>query len=291
MVFCVLREEDGMDVRSIVVRHAEGIPMWAIKKAFQSKDVRLNGQRVAPETRVTTGDEIRAYFPQKALLSDGHALTAIYEDEHVLIVEKPQGLACINDLAPLSGDTCFTRVLKSLQVSNPKARAWLCHRLDIQTGGLLLFAKDEVAYDCAMQAFKNRTIEKRYECIVKGCPTVHEALLCAYLRKDALCSRVNITDYARPGAKPIQTAYRLLDAGTCARLEVTLITGRTHQIRAHLAHIGHPILGDDKYGDRTLNRTLGVTRQMLWSTSMTFHIQCGSLKYLDGRCFCSKPPF
>ena len=112
----------------------------------------------------------------------------------------------------------------------------------------------------------------------------------AYLRKDAQISRVSVTDYPARGAMEIVTGYRVVKPGEHALLEVELITGRTHQIRAHLAHIGHPILGDDKYGDRLLNRQLGVKRQQLWATRLVFRVE-GVLSYLNGRSFAVKCPF
>ena len=112
----------------------------------------------------------------------------------------------------------------------------------------------------------------------------------AYLRKDAQLSRVVVTDYPAKGALEIVTGYRVLEASNYARLEVELMTGRTHQIRAHLAHIGHPILGDDKYGDRALNRKLGLKKQQLWSTKLVFHTS-GALAYLEGKSISIKCPF
>lgn len=112
----------------------------------------------------------------------------------------------------------------------------------------------------------------------------------AYLRKDAQLSRVAVTDYPVRGAQEIVTGYRVTEGGAYARLEVELITGRTHQIRAHLAHIGHPILGDDKYGDRLLNRQLGLRRQQLWATRLVMHAG-ETLAYLDGRSFSVDCPF
>lgn len=111
----------------------------------------------------------------------------------------------------------------------------------------------------------------------------------AYLRKDAQISRVSVTDYPARGAMEITTAYHVVRQAEHATLEVELITGRTHQIRAHLAHIGHPILGDDKYGDRMLNRALGLRRQQLWATRLIVQAE-GELSYLNGRTFSIPSP-
>ena len=185
----------------------------------------------------------------------------------------------------------LTRVMAEKQRQGEKTdRIRLCHRLDVQTGGLILLTKDDAAYEAARETFEQRTMEKFYTCRPKGCPAKREAVMHAYLRKDAQLSRVAVTDYPARGALEIITGYRVLEPGEYARLEVELMTGRTHQIRAHLAHIGHPILGDDKYGDRALNRRLGLRRQQLWATRLVFHAG-GALAYLDGKAFSVDCPF
>ena len=294
MIHKVLPEEEGMPLSAVVLRHAEGIPLWAVKAAFKSRDVRLNGRKLNDgETRVAIGDEIRAFFPQQAVRkkSEVPALPIAYEDDDILVIVKPQGLPCENDSDAASGDTAATRVAAMLASREKKETARLCHRLDVYTGGLLLFAKNDAAYDCAVQAFRDRTIEKKYTCLVKGCPQKEEETLRAYLRKDPIASRVSITDSPRPGASQIMTRYRVLEKGEISRLEVELITGRTHQIRAHLAHIGHPIVGDDKYGDHALNHELKILTQRLWATSMEFHIQEGVLAGLEGKQITTCCPF
>ena len=152
--------------------------------------------------------------------------------------------------------------------THPTAR--LCHRLDQNTGGLVLFAKDEEAYEAIFAAMKERTIRKFYRCIVAGAPCPREATVRAFLKKDAQAAYVTVFDIEREGAKEIITAYKTLRAGALSMLEVELITGRTHQIRAHLAHLGCPIVGDDKYGDRALNKSLGVKMQALFAVGSNY---------------------
>lgn len=208
-----------------------------------------------------------------------------------LLIVKPQGLPSQEEGDPLSGDTALTRAIAHVAAEGERTDCVrLCHRLDVQTGGLLLLTKDDEAYASAVEAFRARTVRKFYVCRVKGCPAVREATLRAWLRKDAENARVSVTDYPAPGAQEIATAYRVLEGGETSRLEVELLTGRTHQIRAHLAHIGHPILGDDKYGDRALNRRLALRRQQLWAESLLFQAQ-GALSYLNGRRFEARCPF
>ncbi|MBQ2990945.1 MAG: RluA family pseudouridine synthase, partial [Clostridia bacterium] len=215
----------------------------------------------------------------------------VFEDEHVLLINKPQGLQSQNEDNPLAGDSALTRAKAYLEGRGEKTdQLHLCHRLDVQTGGLLLLVKDDEAFESAMHAFAQRTFRKYYTCRVKGCPARREATMHAFLRKDNQIARVAVTDYPARGAMEIVTAYRVVREQEHAVLEVELITGRTHQIRAHLAHIGHPILGDDKYGDRMLNRSLGVKRQQLWATRLVVQAE-GALSYLNGREFSIGNPF
>lgn len=285
--------QDGWMLSAVLTQAAPDMPLWAIREAIRHRDVRVDGERTAQDVRVYAGQEIRAFFPKRALnvAKTLPAPRVVYEDEHILLIDKPQGIPAQNEDRPLEGDSALTRAIAYLQSAGEKTDCVrLCHRLDVQTGGLLLLTKDEAAYESAVQAFSERTFQKFYTCRVKGCPAQREAVMRAYLRKDAEISRVAVTDYPARGALEIVTAYRVLEAGEQSRLEVELVTGRTHQIRAHLAHIGHPILGDDKYGDRLLNRRLGLRRQQLWATRLVFQAE-GALSYLNGRVFETGCPF
>ena len=290
----VPEEKDGLMLSQLLMQLAADVPMWAIREAIKKRDVRVDGVRIGGDLRVQAGQEIKVFWPKSVVAAEKKALPAIevvYEDEHVMLVNKPQGIAAQNEDQPLAGDSALTRAIQMLKARKENTeQVQLCHRLDVQTGGLLLIAKDHAAYESAVQAFTDRTFRKIYTCRVKGCPARKEETMRAWLRKDAQLSRVAVTDYPARGALEIVTGYRVVESGEYARLEVELITGRTHQIRAHLAHIGHPILGDDKYGDRMLNRALGLRKQQLWATTMVFHAQ-GALAYLNGRCFSVKCPF
>ena len=293
MQFTVTREKDGMMLSKLLLQVGD-MPPWAVKQAMKKRDVRVDNVRISEDVRVHEGQDIRVYWSKEALTAQTQnkpALPIIFEDEHVLVVNKPQGLQSQNEENPLVGDSALTRVLAAKKESGEQTdQIRLCHRLDVQTGGLLMFTKDEASYEAALEAFEKRTMEKYYTCRVKGCPAKQKAVMHAYLRKDAQLSRVAVTDYPARGALEIVTGYRVLEAGEYARLEVELMTGRTHQIRAHLAHIGHPILGDDKYGDRALNRKLGLKKQQLWSTRLVFHAS-GVLAYLEGKSVSVDCPF
>ncbi|MBQ8617229.1 MAG: RluA family pseudouridine synthase [Clostridia bacterium] len=296
MQMIVPREKDGLMLSQLLVQAAADVPIWAIKEAMKKRDVRIDGVRVSGDVRVQAGQEIRVFWPKSVVTAKAQERTPekpeiVFEDARVLLINKPQGLQSQNEDNPLLGDSALTRVIAYLKSKGESTdRVHLCHRLDVQTGGLLLFVKDDEAFESAMQAFSERTFRKFYTCRVKGCPAKREAVMRAHLRKDAQISRVSVTDYPARGSMEIVTGYRVVQPGENALLEVELITGRTHQIRAHLAHIGHPILGDDKYGDRLLNRALGLKRQQLWATRLVFEAG-GALSYLNGRSFSVKCPF
>lgn len=296
MQMLVPKEKDGLMLSQLLVQAAADVPLWAIRETIRKRDVRIDGTRISGDVRVHAGQEIRVFWPRTVVSGRQQEKPLpqpeiVFEDAHVLLINKPQGLQSQNEDNPLAGDSALTRVLSYLKAHDEQTdHVHLCHRLDVQTGGLLLFAKDDEAFESAMRAFSERTFRKFYTCRVKGCPARREAVLHAWLRKDAQISRVAVTDYPARGALEIVTGYRVLQTEENALLEVELMTGRTHQIRAHLAHIGHPILGDDKYGDRMLNRKLGIRRQQLWATRLVFQAE-GVLSYLNGRSFSVDCPF
>ena len=290
MRFIIGPEEDGMLLSAALARHVEGVPRWALRAAFRAKDVKVDGRRAGEGDRVHEGQEVRAFFPKEALRRPALPQELVcYEDGRLLIVNKPQGLACVS--GDPAGDTVLTRAAALLRERGESDALLPCHRLDVNTGGLLILARDREAQEAVREAIGRHEIEKTYTCLVKGCPARREAVLRSWLRKDAVASRVSVFDSPAHGAEAIETRYRVLSEGEVSRLEVGLVTGRTHQIRAHLAHIGHPILGDDKYGDRQLNRRMGVTRQRLWATRLRFAMTDGPLAALGGTEVTAEAPF
>ncbi len=240
--------------KAIALRFPE-IPPQRLREAFQNKDIKRNGQRIAPDTLLMPGDELLFYVDMPAL--PGPAI--IFEDAEYVVVHKRQGM-------PTQGEGSVEAAC-TRHLGMP---VYACHRLDVQTGGVLLLAKTEAALAQAERAFRNHALKKTYRALVKGCPSPQEAVLRGFLCKDAKTATVQVFDGPVPNALPIETRYRVVEADArISRVELELITGRTHQIRAHMAHIGHPVLGDDKYGDKALNRAEGIRRQRLWATRLT----------------------
>ena len=194
-----------------------------------------------------------------------------YEDENVVIIDKESGVnaeAVFSALRRAGGEVHFI------------------HRIDRNTEGLLVFAKNAAAAEELMRCFRERTVEKIYHALVLGSMPKNSAVEEAYLIKDEKTATVHISK--EPKGEKIITEYEVLEKrGDQTLLKVTLHTGKTHQIRAHLAYLGHPIAGDEKYGDHKKNRAMGLTRQRLVAKELTLS-SSGVLAYLSGKKFVSE---
>lgn len=256
------------------------IPAHALRDAFKRRDVKINGVRAREDDFVSAGDRIELFLPDRYL---PEPVQTVYDDGCLIACVKPQGLPVDVDADGIGADTLLSR----LRQLHPGAQ--LCHRLDAQTGGLLLAAADADTAARAEETFKIHAVQKTYLAIAKGGFARREGVLNGYLIKNARDSRVRVIDSVAPGAKRIETRYRVIeDTGELARVQLEPVTGRTHQLRAHMASIGRPLIGDDKYGDRELNRKWGGMLR-LWCESVRI-LQESPLDEYRGRTFaCSAP--
>ena len=243
---------------------------YRVQKIIKNRSVKINGVRVGVDMNVNAGDVVYAYLPDR----EKNSIEVVYRDDNILVVNKNSGIE-------VEGPDSLTERINNILTD---AVAVPVHRLDRNTMGLVVYALNKTAEKELLDSFKVREIDKTYNCIVVGQPKQNNAKLKAFLFKDAKKSLVYISNTQKQGYVPIETHYQLLKTmGELSLLEVKLITGKTHQIRAHLAHLKMPILGDGKYGYNKVNRRYRVKTQLLCCTKITFHFKQGTLKYLDGK--------
>ena len=263
-----------MSLARYLLRAFPMCPGHILRNAFKRRDVRVNGSRSGEEATVSGGDRLSVYIDERYLTAPARIL---YEDGQILALEKPQGLPVDVDADSIGEDTLLSRARAQFP------DALLCHRLDTGTGGVTLLALTSDAYSILTEAFKNHRIEKTYRCLVAGRPARPEGELTHYLQKDADTARVREVRANQPGAVRATLRYRVVERrGEVTLVEIDLGTGRTHQIRAQMAAIGCPVVGDDKYGDRAANKRLHASSPALW---------CVSLRLPDGRAFESNAEF
>lgn len=247
-------------------------------KTLRKKDIKINGKRVSENTSVFENDIIEVYIAD-SLLEKDLKLNIVFEDENILVIDKPSGIE-------VTGANSLTSLIHKLY-SKCGFLPMPCHRLDRNTTGLVLFAKSQESLDILLNKFKNHEIEKHYLALVYGIPKIKSQTLTAYLFKDSKKSLSYISDEPKKGYSKIITSYLLLEkySNGTSLLDVEIETGKTHQIRAHLAHIGLPIVGDGKYGNYEINKKLGYKTQVLKSYILKFNFttDSGILNYLKGK--------
>lgn len=249
-------------------------------KTLRKKDIKINGKRVSENVTVFEGDEIQVYISDN-LLESNLNLDIVYEDNNILLINKPSNIE-------VTGVQSLTEVVHKLY-SSCEFKPMPCHRLDRNTSGLILFAKNKLALDILSEKFKHHEIEKHYLALVYGVPKKKNEKLVSYLFKDSSKSLVYISDVPKKGYQKIITSYSLIETfdNNSSLLDVEIETGRTHQIRAHLAHIDLPIIGDGKYGINEINKKFKAKTQKLVSYKLFFKFESdsGILEYLNKKSF------
>lgn len=248
--------------------YAQAAFFWNI--LLKNKEIKVNGKRVNGDCPVFVGDRVSYYLTAKQ--AEKVAFYTVFEDENILVVDKESGV---------NSEAVFAALTR-------QGEYYFLHRLDRNTKGLLVFARNIKSKDALLQAFKDKGVEKRYHALCFGVFPKQNDVLTAYLKKDAGKAIVRIYDKPINGGEKIVTEYKVLEnVEGMTKVEVTLHTGKTHQIRAHLAHIGCPIVGDMKYGNSIENKAKNLSRQCLVSKHLRI-VAAEGLEYLQNQAFTSQ---
>lgn len=240
---------------------------FAFSRLLREREVRVNGERVGKNVPLAAGDEVTYFTSPKEEARPFYR--EVYRDENILVADKFAGVNAEGLYYALRGE-CGARFI---------------HRLDRNTSGLMAFALNDGAEQELLSAFRERRAEKIYEALCFYPFQKQAETLTAYLKKDEKSAHVRVFSRPCPGAERIRTEYAVKENfGEYSRVEIRLHSGKTHQIRAHMAFIGHPVVGDEKYGDEALNKKYRVARQVLVAKKLSFRF-AGELSYLNGRVF------
>ena len=283
------------------------LPEALLQKYIRIKRIKLNGKGAKRDDRLKEGDILQLYIndeffetptEENAYLKvSTPKLSIVYEDENILLADKKPGMLCHS-----AGDWSYDTLIANIQAYCCQKGEWrpreensfapaLCNRIDRNTGGIVIAAKNAEALRIMNEKIKNRELDKYYLCAVVGKPKPDKGTLRDWVFKDAEKNQVYVRKTSCPGAKEAITEYRTLCTKEGLSLvECRLLTGRTHQIRAQMANLGNPLLGDGKYGRERTNRDFGEKWQALYSyrLSFDFSTDAGLLSYLSGRSFAVK---
>lgn len=308
----VTENEAGQRLDKLLAKFLNQAPKSFLYKMMRKKNIVLNGKKCTGNEKLKQGDSIKLFFSDETIekFSAGtyaipkkekiNMLPIIYEDEQILLMNKPVGVLSqkAKDSDVSAVEILINYLMETDQLSKEQFRTFhpsICNRLDRNTSGILVAGKTLPALQEMNRFFKERTIAKYYRCLVKGRVIKSEDYIKGYLVKDQKTNKVSITKKKTEEGVPIETEYCVIQSNDeVSLLEVHLITGKTHQIRAHLASIGHPIIGDYKYGDKQINemyrQAYGLKSQLLHAYRLEMPSSNGSLAYLNDKKFVAELP-
>ena len=302
--FNIKQNDAGQRLDRFAAKAVPLLPSSLAQKYIRIKRIKVNGKGAKRDYKLELDDTVQMYindeFFETPDVENVHlkigdpSLDIVYEDENIMLINKPAGVLCHSD-SGFDYSTIIVRVQAYLQ----KSGEWrprdensftpaLCNRIDRNTSGITIAAKNAESLRIINEKLRLHEIDKYYLAVVHGVPKPSSAKLDGYIFKDAVKNRVYVSKHSKPGSKTAVMEYNTIAAsGRLSLLECRLITGRTHQIRAQLADIGHPILGDGKYGNGRLDRLYGETKQALCSYKIIFDFKtdAGILSYLSGKAF------
>lgn len=302
--FIIKKNDAGQRVDKFITKACPLLPQTMMYKAIRTKNIKLNRKRCDISTRLQEGDVLDIYLkdeffqavPQKYdFLKASGKLNIVYEDENIILADKRVGVIVHQDDS-YQTDTLISRIKRYLYEKgeyipdneNSFVPA-LVNRIDRNTGGIVIAAKNAEALRILNDKMRDRELKKEYVCVVHGILSKKEDILEGYLVKDSDKNRVYISKKCQDGYKKIRTKYKVIaESNDLSLLNVELLTGRTHQIRAHFASIGHPLLGDGKYGTNKLNKDYSTgNKQALYSYRLSFNFKsdAGILNYLKDKSF------
>lgn len=301
--------EAGQRLDKLLAKYMSEAPKSFLYKMLRKKNIKLNGKKAQGNEKLNPGDEITLFLAEETIekfsgrrimvntdisraLAANVRLDIIYEDEHVLFLDKPAGMlsqkAEAQDLA--LNEYMIAYLIRTHAITQEELKSFkpaVCNRLDRNTSGLVAAGKTLPALQQLSDMFRERSMKKYYLTLVEGV-VEQDAYIHGYLKKNEQTNKVAVSEEASEEAQEIETAYRPLAGNSrCTLLEVHLITGRTHQIRAHLASTGHPVIGDYKYGNHSTNtyfkKHYQVQAQVLHAWRMEFGSCRGALSKLSER--------
>ena len=305
-IITIQKNDAGQRLDKFLTKAVKGLPQSLMYKFIRLKKIKVNRARCEQSQILKEGDEIQLFIKDEffdsaskdtgALSSIKPKLDIVYEDEHIMLLNKRPGVL-VHDDAEGGENTLIMHVQAYLcgkgeydPTAEQSFAPALCNRIDRNTGGMVIAAKDAAALRDMNEVIREDWLSKFYLCLVHGRVEREKATLHSYLRKDSAKNMVEVRDKDFPGAKEIITKYRVLGErregkDIVSLLEVELVTGRTHQIRAHMAHIGHPLVGDGKYGVNRDDKSKGYKYQALYSYRLIFDFgrDEGYLGYLSGK--------